>query len=120
MITNEAKPYMSLSEGDFQTEVSEGFVVVDFWAEWCGPCLAFAPVFEEVASEMANEKASAEERGTVKFAKLNVDENPSVAQKYGIMSIPTIVLFKDGEEVARQMGAMPKPMFKGWLESNLK
>ncbi|GIW58854.1 MAG: thioredoxin [Candidatus Dojkabacteria bacterium] len=107
----QTQAYTTLTDSNFESETNEGYVVVDFWAEWCGPCLAFAPVFEKVAEEMGEK---------VKFAKLNVDDNPSIAQKFGVMSIPTIILLKDGKEVSRQMGAMPEVMFRNWLENQLE
>ena len=74
-------------------------VVVDFWAEWCGPCRMIAPALEEISKSL---------NGKVKIVKLNVDENPGTAAKYGIMSIPTLMLFKDGQLASRQIGAQPK------------
>ncbi len=85
-------------------------VVVDFWAEWCGPCKMIAPALEEIATEMA---------GKVKVAKLNIDENPSTAIKYGVRSIPTLILFKDGKPAAMQVGAQPKGRLVEWIEGTV-
>lgn len=81
-------------------------VVVDFWAEWCGPCRMISPMLEEISKSLD---------GKVKIVKLNVDENPSVAAKYGIMSIPTLMLFKDGQLASRQIGAAPKQKLEQWI-----
>ena len=81
-------------------------VVVDFWAEWCGPCRMIAPALEEIAGQLGNK---------VKIVKLNVDENPNTAAKYGIMSIPTLMLFKNGEIASRQVGAAPKQKLHQWI-----
>src|ERR1041385_1615839 len=83
-------------------------VVVDFWAEWCGPCRMIAPALEEIAGSMGEK---------VKIVKLNVDENPTVAQKYGIMSIPTLMIFKNGEMAARQVCAAPKQKLEQWINT---
>jgi thioredoxin 1 len=85
-------------------------VFVDFWASWCGPCRAVAPTIEKLASEY---------KGRVKFGKLNVDENPDLAMKYNVQSIPTLIIFKDGKEVSRLVGAGPKQMYVEQIESVL-
>jgi thioredoxin 1 len=94
----------NVTEQTFEQEVlqSESPVLVDFWAEWCGPCHAIAPVLDQIA----------EEREELKVVKLNIDEQPAVAQRYGVMSIPTLILFKDGEPQAAAVGAMPKSMLE--------
>ncbi|MDO8876645.1 MAG: thioredoxin [Pseudolabrys sp.] len=81
-------------------------VVVDFWAEWCGPCRMIAPALEEISGQLGDK---------VKIVKLNVDENPAIAAKYGIMSIPTLLLFKTGEIADRQVGAAPKQKLHAWI-----
>ena len=89
------------TEATFQAEVlaSDKPVIVDFWAEWCGPCHMIAPALHEIADERADE---------LRLVKVNIDEQPGLAQRYGVMSIPTIVLFKDGEPAAAALGAQPK------------
>ncbi len=83
-------------------------VLVDYWAEWCGPCKQIAPALEEIAAEMD---------GRVTVAKLNIDENPQTPQKYGVRGIPTLMLFKDGQVAATKVGALPKGKLVDWLES---
>ena len=100
------------SDGTFDADVlqNEKAVLLDFWAEWCGPCKMIAPLLEEVAVDYADKLA---------VVKLNVDENPNTAQKFGIRSIPTLILFKDGDVQAQKMGAMPKSQLEEFLETNL-
>lgn len=85
-------------------------VVVDFWAEWCGPCRVFSPIVEEVSTEL---------NGKVKFYKLNVDDNPEIAERYNVMSIPTAILFDKGEIKAVSIGALPKESLKKWISTNM-
>ena len=97
-----------VSDANFDSEVlkADGPVVVDFWAEWCGPCRMIAPALEEISSLMGDK---------VKIVKLNVDESPKTASKYGVMSIPTLMIFKSGEVAARQVGAAPKLKLQHWI-----
>jgi thioredoxin 1 len=99
-----------VSDASFETDVLKSAepVVVDFWAEWCGPCRMIAPALEEIAGQLGDK---------VKILKLNVDENPNTAAKYGIMSIPTLMLFKNGEIASRQVGAAPKQKLQQWISS---
>jgi thioredoxin 1 len=83
-------------------------VVVDFWAEWCGPCKMIAPALEEISSEL---------NGKVKIAKLNIDENPDLAAQYGVRSIPTLALFKNGQVADIKVGAAPKTALNAWISS---
>ncbi len=100
------------SDSDFEADVlqSERPVLIDFWAEWCGPCKMIAPLLDEMALEYADRMA---------VMKLNIDENPNVAQKFGIRSIPTLMLFKDGNVHAQKLGAMSKSQLTEFLETNL-
>jgi thioredoxin 1 len=97
-----------VSDSTFASEVLKASspVVVDFWAEWCGPCRSIAPALEEIAGSLGDK---------VKIVKLNVDENPQTAAKYGIQSIPTLMIFKDGQEASRQIGAAPKQKLEQWI-----
>lgn len=101
-----------VSDETFETDVLKSGtpVLVDFWAEWCSPCRAIAPVLEELGKEYA---------GRVSIAKLNIDENPVTLENYGVKGIPTMILFKDGKLVAKQVGPAPKHELKAWLDKNL-
>jgi thioredoxin 1 len=97
-----------VSDATFEADVlkATGPVVVDFWAEWCGPCRMIGPVLEEISVALGEK---------VTILKLNVDENPATAAKYGIMSIPTLMIFKNGEMASRQVGAAPKQKLEQWV-----
>ncbi|HML14443.1 MAG TPA: thioredoxin [Xanthobacteraceae bacterium] len=99
-----------VSDATFEADVLKSAepVVVDFWAEWCGPCRMIAPALEEIAGAM---------NGKVKILKLNVDENPATATKYGVMSIPTLMVFKNGQLASRQVGAAPKQKLEQWINA---
>jgi thioredoxin 1 len=101
-----------VTDATFEKDVlkASGPVVVDFWAEWCPPCRAIAPALEEISKSLA---------GKVKIVKLNVDENPSTAAKYGIMSIPTLMLFKGGQLASRQIGGAPKQKLEQWISGSV-
>jgi thioredoxin 1 len=102
----------TVTDASFDSDVlgSSEPVVVDFWAEWCGPFRMIAPALEEIATELD---------GKVKIAKLNVDENPSIMMRYGVRSIPTLIMFKNGEPTAMQGGAMPKSRLSDWIRGSL-
>ena len=100
------------SDGNFEADVlqSEKAVLLDFWAEWCGPCKMIAPILSEAADEYEDK---------LSVVKLNIDENPNIAQKFGIRSIPTLMLFKDGAVHAQKLGSMSKSQLTEFLETNL-
>ncbi len=102
----------NVSTAEFESKVLQADrpVVVDFWAPWCGPCLRLAPILEEVAQELGDR---------AKVVKVNTDENPDLPGRYGILSIPTLIVFKNGEEVGRIIGALPKADLKQKLEAAL-
>jgi len=102
----------AITDSAFENDVinSSKPVLVDFWAEWCGPCRALAPVFQEVA-QLHHDK--------VTFAKINIDDNQQTPSKYGVMSIPTLILFKDGQAIATRMGLLSKSELSAFIESNI-
>jgi thioredoxin 1 len=99
-----------ITDATFKTETSKGTVLVDCWAEWCGPCRMVTPVLEDLSKEYA---------GKVAIKKLNVDENQTVTQSLGIQSIPTLLLYKDGELVDKLVGALPKPQLKSFIDRHI-
>ena len=103
---------IQVTDADFEATVlnSDRPVVVDFWAEWCGPCKQIGPALEELASDL---------EGKVTIAKINIDDNPNVPVKYGIRSIPTLMMFKGGEVASTQIGATSKGKLAEWIESGV-
>ena len=105
-------PTKAVTDNSFESDVikSDKPIVVDFWAEWCGPCKAIGPSLEELSEEMANK---------LKIVKINVDENPSTSQAYGIRSIPALMIFKDGQKISEKMGALPKSALESWVNETI-
>lgn len=102
----------AISDTSFDADVLQADrpVLVDFWAEWCGPCKMIGPSLEELSEELGEK---------VTIAKLNIDDNPDAAARYGVRSIPTMILFKNGQPAATKIGAAPKSQLQGWLEGEL-
>ena len=100
------------SDSTFNEDIksSEKLIVVDFWAEWCGPCKQIGPFLDEISNE---------KKETVNILKLNIDDNPEIPQKFGVRGIPTLMIFKDGKLIDTKVGSMPKNELSNWIESNL-
>lgn len=96
-----------ISDATFNNEIEAGIVLVDFWAPWCGPCKIIAPILDELSAEIGD---------TAKIVKINVDDNPESASKYNVMSIPTLLVFKDGQLVDQMVGVQPKEKLKAVIE----
>ena len=107
-----AEGVIAVTDADFQAQVLDAELptVVDFWAEWCGPCRMVTPIVEELATEY---------EGKVRFASMNVDQSSRTATEHGIMSIPTLILFKGGEKLDSMVGARSKADFKSWIDSKI-
>jgi thioredoxin 1 len=103
---------VKVSDASFQNDVlnSKKPVVVDFWAEWCGPCRMIAPALEELSGELGDK---------ITVAKINIDENPGVPQKYGVRGVPTLMIFSQGQVAATKVGALPKSKIKEWIEQSI-
>ncbi|OYD08335.1 thioredoxin [Paludifilum halophilum] len=101
---------VDVTDQNFKQEVASDTVLVDFWAPWCGPCKMIAPVLEEIDQEVGDK---------LKIAKVNVDDNPDTAGQYGVMSIPTLMVFKDGEMVDKLHGFQPKEQLMEWIQPHM-
>ncbi|MBM3467366.1 MAG: thioredoxin [Alphaproteobacteria bacterium] len=101
-----------IKDNEFESEVlnSKLPVIIDFWAEWCGPCRMLAPILDQLSEEM---------EGKVKIVKMNIDENPETPSKFGVRGIPTMLLFKEGKQIATKVGVQPKNVLQEWINSSL-
>src|ERR1700709_1932946 len=101
---------LHIDDSEFEQKVIQGSgpILVDFWAEWCGPCKQIGPILDEIANEM---------EGKLTIAKVNIDNNPEAPQRFGVRGIPTMILFKDGKAIATKVGSMPKTQLVEWLNS---
>ena len=105
-------PTTKITDDSFEQDVLKASkpVVVDYWAEWCGPCKQIGPALEEISDEMSDQ---------ITIAKINIDQNPQIASKYGVRGIPTLMIFKDGEITSTKVGAVPKNKIVEWIEASL-
>jgi len=101
-----------ITDDNFDKEInnSKELILVDFWADWCGPCIQIGPILEDIANK---------HKDKIKILKLNIDENPNIPQKYGVRGIPTLMLFKMGNLIDTKIGSLPQSALEAWLESNL-
>ncbi len=101
---------LTLTSENFGKETKSGVILVDFWAPWCGPCRMLSPIVDQLSGEMK----------TLQFGKVNVDEQPDLSEKFEVASIPTLLLFKDGQVIANRVGAATKETLKEWINSSLR
>lgn len=101
---------LTLTNDNFEKETKGSAILVDFWAPWCGPCRMLGPIVDQLSTEMK----------TLKFGKVNVDEQPEISEKFEVASIPTLLLFKDGKVIANRVGATSKESLREWINSSLK